>query len=284
MILTLDSIRDIRLYQRRSGYRFSLDALLLFDFAQKRIQKAQTIADLGAGSGVVGLLLAKRYPAARVVLLELQDGLYGLSLKNIALNGLEGRVRAVKTDLMEIGKKPAAGSDAGLGPGSFDMAVANPPFRKVKSGRLSLDEERAVARHELTLPLAALAKAASYLVKNRGRFFMIHHPGRLPEIFTALQAAGFEPKRLRFVHGRPAPDAGDVPAKGSGGADSGDEREYGLSEIGPSGTGSSGATGAKMVLVEAVRAGSPGLSVERPFFVYGPDGAFGAEVRRIYGL
>lgn len=269
MTLTLDSIRDIRLYQRRRGYRFSLDALLLFDFA--RLQKAGRIVDLGAGSGIVGLLLAKRYPAANVALVELQDGLYDLALKNIALNGVEDRVRAVKADLREIGK-----SKKGLGPGggSFDMAVSNPPFRKVTTGRLSLDDERAAARHELTLSLPALVKAASCLVRNRGRFFMVYHPERLPEMFEALVNGGFNPKRLRFVHGRPATDAGhesDQSGPASGG-------RSGPGSYGP------GPHGAKMVLVESVRGGSPGLSVEHPLFVYAADGSWSPEVRRIYGL
>ncbi|MDA8387679.1 MAG: tRNA1(Val) (adenine(37)-N6)-methyltransferase [Nitrospiraceae bacterium] len=269
MTLTLDSIRDIRLYQRRRGYRFSLDALLLFDFA--RLQKAGNIADLGAGSGVVGLLLAKKYPAAKVTLVELQEGLYGLALKNIALNGLADRVRAVKADLRAIGGHLTDWQSGGhegpspdfgqLGRGSLDMIVSNPPFRKVMAGRISLDEERAAARHELTLPLAALVKAAAYLVKNRGRFFMIYHPERLPEMFGALADGGFEPKRLRFVHGRPGPPAGGLAG-------------------GPTG----GPAGAKIVLVESVKGGSPGLSVERPLFVYAPDGSYSPEVRGIYGL
>ena len=257
MTLTLDSIRDIRLYQRKRGYRFSLDALLLFDFA--RLQKTGRIADLGAGSGVIGLLLAKKYPLSEVKLIELQEGLHDLALKNIALNGLAERVTAVKVDIREIFHSwPGS-----LEKGSFDMAVSNPPFRKAQTGRISADGERALARHELSLPITGLAKAAGYLVKNRGRFFMIYLPERLAEMFDALREGGFEPKRLRFVHGRH-----DFYQKPS------DARQR-VSNKEPS------AFGAKMVLVESVRGASPGLAVESPLFVYAPDGGYSLEVRRI---
>ncbi len=256
MTLTLDSIRDIKLYQRQRGYRFSLDALLLHDFA--RLQKVGRIADLGAGSGVIGLLLAKKYPQSSVLLIELQEGLYGLALKNIALNGLESRVTAVKADIRAIGDG-CGGDAADLCGGSFDMAVSNPPFRKATTGRISLDEERALARHELKLPFPALVRAAGRLLKNRGRFFMIYHPERLREMFEALRAGGLEPKRLRFVHGRYDPDGQDP-------------------------HGGSGAFKAKMVLVESVKGGRAGLAVESPLFVYSPDGSYTPQVRRIYGV
>ncbi|MDA8326375.1 MAG: tRNA1(Val) (adenine(37)-N6)-methyltransferase [Nitrospiraceae bacterium] len=257
MTLTLDSIRDIRLYQRQRGYRFSLDALLLFDFA--RLQKAGRIADLGAGSGVIGLLLAKKYPQAEVTLVELQEGLYNLALKNIALNGLSDRVTAVREDIRAIGGKEAGHGAPAFASQGFDMVVSNPPFRKAMTGRISQDEERALARHELKFQFPAMVRAASYLLKNRGRFFMIYHPERLLEMFMALREGGLEPKRMRFVHGKYGP----------GGQDS---------------HGGRGAFGAKMVLVESVKGASRGLAVEGPLFVYAPDGSYTPEVRRIYGL
>ncbi len=258
MTFTLDSIRDIRLYQRERGYRFSLDALLLFDFVRKnsKIQKIQIdknqknknvfpkIVDLGAGSGVIGLLLAKekKYEKAAVWLVELQEGLFSLACRNIALNGLEDRVTAVKADISSIREAESKGFEKG----GFDIVVSNPPFRKVLSGRVCPDEEKAAARHELRMSLPALVKAAGYLARTRGRFFMVYHPERLLELADALREGGFEPKRLRFVHGR-----------------------RGLS--------------AKIALVESVKDGSPGLSVEEPLFVH-DDGGYTPEISRIYEL
>lgn len=234
--LTLDSIRDIRLYQRREGYRFSLDAVLLASFVS--LKRAGSIADLGAGTGVVGLLLARRYPRARVIPVELQESLFALLEKNIELNGLQGRMEAVRRDIRKL-----RGGELG----GIDVAVSNPPFRRPLAGRLSVGEERAVARHELTLTLRGLLRAASRVLKDRGRFFLVHHPERLAELLGELRKAGLEPKRLRFVHGRIDLEA-------------------------------------RMLLCEAAKNGRPGLKVERPLYVYEDDGrTYTREVRQMCG-
>lgn len=232
--LTLDTIKGIRLYQSRNGYRFSMDAVLLASFVD--LKRVGTIIDLGAGSGIVGLLLAKRYTGARVTLLELQESLFKLAERNISLNGLEERVDAVRCDIRDLPE----------GLAGFDLALSNPPFRKPLSGRLNVEREKAVARHEMEISLRELLRAASGCLKSKGRFCMIYHPLRLHELTDELARAGLEPKRLRFVHGKVSLEA-------------------------------------KMLLLEAVKHGRPGLKVEPPLFVYREDGGYTREMEDIYG-
>lgn len=233
---TLDGIRDIKIYQNRGGYRFSVDAVLLYTFADMRY--ARNIADLGTGSGIIGLLLARKYPKARVTLVELQQSLYSLAVKNIAINHLEDRVTAVLSDIRHLKDN--------FEPIIHDLVVSNPPFRKPTTGKLSVGRERSIARHELELKFSELAEAASYLLKAKGRFFMIYHPERLLEAVDALRLFRLEPKRIRFVHN----DAG---------AES------------------------KIVLLEAVKEARPGLKIENPLFIYNTDGSYTAEVSAMYG-
>lgn len=192
MEVTLDSIRDIKLYQAKSGYRFSVDALLLYSFVN--VQRVKKIADLGAGSGIVGLLLAKKYPCAAVSLFELQEGLATLARRNIVLNSLEGRVNVIMRDIREIRRCQCPSENR------FDIVVSNPPFRKPRTGLISSGEERAIARHEIKLKLPELAHAARNLLRSRGRLFLIYHPERLAELAAALREEKIEIKRLRFVH------------------------------------------------------------------------------------
>jgi tRNA1Val (adenine37-N6)-methyltransferase len=233
---TLDGIRDIKVYQNREGYRFSVDAVLLSAFADMRY--ARNIADLGAGSGIIGLLLARKYPKARVMLVELQESLYRLAVKNIALHGLEDRVSAVLSDITHL-------RDANEYM-SHDLVVSNPPFRKPATGRLSAGQERAIARHELALRFADLACTAAFLLKSKGRFFMIYHPARLLEVTDMLRQNRLEPKRIRFVHNDSAAES-------------------------------------KIVLIEAVRDGKAGVKIERPLYIYNADGSYTAEVSGMYG-
>jgi tRNA1Val (adenine37-N6)-methyltransferase len=236
MDVTLDSIRDIRLYQPKNGYRFSVDSLLLFDFVNLR--KAKSIADLGAGSGIIGILLAGKYPEASVDLFELQDNLAGIAEKNVILNRCEDRVRVIKCDLRELQAASSAHP-------RYDLVVSNPPFRRLKSGRLNIEEEKAIARHEITLRLHECINAASALLRNRGRLCMIYHPCRLSELLNVMRGKGIEAKRMRFVHSTTSSEA-------------------------------------KMVLLEAVQGGRVGLKVEEPLYVYGEDGRYTEEMERIY--
>jgi tRNA1Val (adenine37-N6)-methyltransferase len=239
MDITLDSIRDIRLYQSKKGYRFSVDALLLFDFVNLR--KIERIGDFGAGSGIVGILLAKKYPDAAVTLFEIQDSLAVLAEKNIALNNLEERVKVIKTDISRIKLFHASF----IASHSFDLLVSNPPFRRLKSGRISEGEEKAIARHEIKLGIHDLIDAASYLLKARGRLCIVYHPSRLLELLDILKRKNLEPKRLRFVHSHISSEA-------------------------------------KMFLLEATKGGRAGLKVDKPFYIYKGDGSYTDEVREIY--
>lgn len=233
---TLDGLRDVQVRQYKDGYRFSVDALLLYGFVQ--MKDARTIVDLGAGSGIIGLLLAQKYRKAAVTLVELQEALYRLAERNIALNDLDDRVSVIHADIKEVRKS--------LCPSSIDLVVSNPPFRKPGTGRLSEGDEKAIARHELAVKLEDVIDAASFLLKGKGRFSMIYLPERLPEIFALLRNRGLEPKRVRFVHN-------NVTAV------------------------------SKMVLVESVREGSPGMRIEHPLFIYGPDGKYSPELIEMYG-
>jgi tRNA1Val (adenine37-N6)-methyltransferase len=239
-MLTLDSIRDIQVYQNKNGYRFSVDALLLFSFIN--LPRVKKIADLGSGSGIIGILLAKKYPNAEVTLIELQKSLARLAEKNASLNKLEKRIRVVKADIKTIPKK---NFQRKIFSGNYDLVISNPPFRKVKTGRLSIGDEKAIARHEIKLSLKNMVKAGSTLLKHHGRLCIIHLPERLTEIIDAMKENNLETKRLRFIHSTISSEA-------------------------------------KMVLIEAVKGGRAGLKTERPFFIYNEDGSYTDEIREIY--
>lgn len=237
MDATLDSIRNIKLYQSKTGYRFSVDSLLLYNFVN--LKKVNTIADLGAGSGIVGILLAKKYPDAYITLFEIQESLLLLSEKNVILNHFEDRVKVVQCDLRKI-------TNLSFMTSFYDLVVSNPPFRKSQSGRINIEEEKAIARHEIKLRLHELLDASSSLLRSKGRLCIIYHPCRLSELIDALRKKGIEPKRLRFVHSNMSSES-------------------------------------KMVLLEAVKGGRTGLKVERPLYIYNEVGKYTEEMMEIYG-
>lgn len=178
------------LRQPARGYRYSVDSLLLADFAGKT--RAKIALDLGTGSGVVALLLLERGACARVVGIERQAELAACARDNAEQRGLGDRMRVVEADL-----RRAVRADP---PGGFHLVVANPPFRATGDGRASPVPGRAAARHEGDTTLADFVAAARHALGRRGRFCVVLPASRLPEHTELLRRAGLEPKRVRFVH------------------------------------------------------------------------------------
>jgi len=179
----------LRLAQPARGYRYSLDPFLLADFCVPR--RGERILDLGAGVGVIGLLLASRNPTVRVTGVELHPERARFAAVNARANALEHRCVFIRGDLRQAPRF--------LPPEHFHRVVANPPFRRAGSGAASPDEERAGARHELTFTLADLAATAAALLRFGGSVCAIHLAERLPEIFCSFAASGLTPKQLRLV-------------------------------------------------------------------------------------
>lgn len=189
---TTDRVFDgrVAVVQRRDGFRFSLDSLLLARFVEPRGR--ERIVDLGAGNGVVALSVAVLNRGVEVTGVELQEAMVGRARRGSALNGLGERVRMVAGDVRRVEKDFAAGC--------FDAAVCNPPYRPRRSGRVNPDRERLLARHEVEGGLADFVRAGAYLLRHRGRMCLVYPSGRAVELLSVMREQGLEPRRVRFVH------------------------------------------------------------------------------------
>ncbi|MCI6398240.1 tRNA1(Val) (adenine(37)-N6)-methyltransferase [Lawsonibacter sp.] len=192
---------------RQGGFPLGQDTLLLGRFATLR--RGGRVCDLGCGAGALPLLLLARESSLDLSGVELDGEAAALARRNLAENGLSGVIRT--GDLRRVREQFPAGR--------FDLVVSNPPYFPAGSG-----ESGGSARMELCCTLTQVCAAAAFLLKNGGRFALVHRPERLAGLMEALGQSGLEPKRLQMVqHDRDKPPAA--------------------------------------VLVEAVRQGRPGLSV-----------------------
>ena len=192
---TVDEILggSLRIVQKKTGYRFSLDALLLAHFAGLR--EGDDLIDLGTGSGIVALILAGRYPCGRVLGIEIQEQLVRMAKRSAAMNGLDRCVEILQGDV----RRP----ESLCAPRSFDAAVFNPPYRRFRSGRMNLDPEKTVARHETMGTAADFLAAAGHALREGGRVYTIYPATRIVEMLYRMRICRIEPKRLRIVHSRP---------------------------------------------------------------------------------
>jgi tRNA1Val (adenine37-N6)-methyltransferase len=196
---TIDELRkfDLKIIQPLHGYRFSLDPLLLCDFAG--IRDGEEGIDLGTGCGVIPLILVRSAEDARMTGLESNKAMAELAVRNAALNGLSDRVEIRHGDVID--------SKMIFSPSSFDLVTVNPPYRKQGSGRISPKTGRDTARHESTALLPDFLAAAKYLVRLSGRICFVYHPSRLQEFLSVAAGLKLSPLRLMMVHGNPSAEA-----------------------------------------------------------------------------
>jgi tRNA1Val (adenine37-N6)-methyltransferase len=182
----------LTLIQPMRGYRFSVEAILLGNFA--RANSRDRVLELGAGCGVISIMIAAIQRPREVVAIEIQPQLAEMIARNAALNGLTS-VRALCADL-RARKIPEVDLN------SFDLVVANPPYRASSTGRENPDHGRRMARGESSASLDDFVAAASRYVRNRGRIAFVLTARRTAELISTMRSRKLEPKRLRFVHPR----------------------------------------------------------------------------------
>jgi len=182
----------LQIIQKKKGYRFSVDTILLSQFV--RIRKNERVIDLGTGCGILPLLLSQSAKAHSFVGVEIQKGLAECAEKNVVLNHLKNRVSILKQDFRELKRI--------FPPGSFDVALSNPPYREYQTGRINPSMDKAIARHEIKGKLEDLISIASYLLPPKGRCYLIFPALRTVDLFVALRNGKLEPKRIQFVYPR----------------------------------------------------------------------------------
>ena len=176
--------------QSRHGYRFSIDAVLLAHLAV--VRPGERVVDLGAGCGIVSLLLAYKYPDIRLYGIELQQELVIAAKDNVSANHMQDQITILQVDMKTL--------TTGFVGGPVDLVISNPPYRKSGSGRINPDSQKALARHEINITLEGVIMTALRLLKRAGRFVVIYPAERMADILTRMSSAGIEPKWLCMIH------------------------------------------------------------------------------------
>lgn len=179
-------------------------------------------------------MIAALWLPREVVAVEIQPDLAAIAERNAALNQLDS-IRVISADLR-------ARRIERLAPASFDVIVANPPYRALGSGRESPNPGRRVAREESAATLADFVAAAKRFAANGAKAVFVFDASRSAELLRCLAAHSLEPKRIRFVHPRT-----DAPAT--------------------------------TILVEARKSGGIEVAIEPPLMLYDRPGVYSDEAR-----
>lgn len=179
-----------RILQKKGGFCFGMDAVLLSGFAW--VAEGERALDLGTGTGIIPILLEAKTAGYHFTGLEIQEEMADMADRSVRMNHLEERVSIIKGDIREASRL--------FGKASFDVVTSNPPYMSDSHGLKNPGEAKAIARHEVLCTLKDVVREAALVLKPGGRFYMVHRPHRLAEIISVLREHKLEPKRMKLVH------------------------------------------------------------------------------------
>lgn len=234
---TLDDLqlKGIHIIQKKEGFRFGVDAVLLANFA--KVKRNGTVIDLCSGTGIIPFIIKGKSQCGLVRGVEIQSEFAEMANRSSEYNRFQEEVKFIGGDLKD--KKLLKEL------GRVDVVTVNPPYKLNNAGILNEKDRSTIARHEVCCKLEDVISAARDLLKDNGRFFMVHRPERLVDILSLMRKYKIEPKRLRFVHPKP----GKAP---------------------------------NIVLVEGQRDGGAFLKIEDPLYVHLEDNSYSKEIQEMY--
>ena len=229
--------KNLKIIQRTDFFNFSLDSLLVANFLSVG-RGVNKIVDLGTGNGAIPLFLSER-TKAKITGIEIQKISAELAKRNIELNNLSEQIEIINDDMKNWRKYFKIGSQ--------DAVISNPPFFKFDGNEELLNDldQLTLARHEISITLEEIIETASFLLKDKGYFAMVHRPDRFLEILDTMRKYGIVPKKVRFCHSKIDKQA-------------------------------------KILLVEGIKFGAEGLTVLPPLISHDSDGKYSQEVLELF--
>lgn len=222
--------------QNPKRFCFGMDAVLLSGFAKAK--RGERVLDLGTGTGIIPILMEAKTQGEHFTALEIQEESADMARRSVLYNHLEEKIDIVTGDIKDASKI--------FGASSFDIITTNPPYMIGEHGLSCASEAKAIARHEVLCTLDDILRESAKILRPGGRFYMVHRPFRLAEIFSKMVAYHMEPKRMQLVY----PYVDKEP---------------------------------NMVLIEGLRGGKSRLTVEKPLIVYQETGVYTDEIYDVYG-
>jgi tRNA1Val (adenine37-N6)-methyltransferase len=213
--------QGLKIIQASDSYRFSVDSILLLNFI--RVKNYEKIIDLGTGSGIIPLLLFGKRKGLSIYGVEIQKDLADMARRSVGLNNLQDHITIIQEDFRNL-KNIFKNQE-------FEIVVSNPPYISLGQGKINPSSSRAIARHEIKGDLEDIVSISSYLLKNKGRIYLIYRSAKLIKLILTLKKYSIEPKVIKFIHPRQGENA-------------------------------------NLVLLEGIKRGKEELKIENPIFQY----------------
>ena len=183
--------KGLKIIQNENYFCFGIDSILLSDFA-KDLKKDSNVLDIGTGTGIISILLAKKTECKKIYALEIQKEISEMAGRSVKLNNLENTIEIINDNIKNIEKY--------LDKNSINAIVTNPPYKKRETGIENQDKRKLISRHEMKASLEDFIKISKDMLKDKGEIYIVHRPERLVDLLTTMRNYKIEPKKVRLVY------------------------------------------------------------------------------------
>lgn len=187
---TYTKSKTLSLYQPQNGYCYNSDTHFLYNFIGKNLEKYKNIQgellDIGSGSGILGLLVARDYTKLNLNQCEIQEDFQFLSQKNSEVNNIKNTLH--KGSILDYSFDT-----------QFDYIVSNPPFYHsdvIKSENESLK----IARYNDSMPLDKFISKTAKILRQGGKFFFCYDAKQLDKIIENVNKTNLNIEAIQFLH------------------------------------------------------------------------------------
>ena len=162
------------------GLKITEDAILLSEFMKKyfsrkrkNLKGEKSFLEIGAGQGIISLLLSELDIISKIFAVEIQEEVFAALEKNIEINDLNGKIIPINKNIKNVN-------------GEYDFIFSNPPYKKTSSGKMPENEMERISKYEILLTLEELILEIRRLLKNYGEFFVVVPNSRLNDVFRCI--------------------------------------------------------------------------------------------------
>lgn len=162
------------------GLKITEDAILLSEFMKKyfsrkrkNLKGEKSFLEIGAGQGIISLLLSELDIISKIFAVEIQEKIFVALKKNIEINDLNGKIIPINKNIKNVN-------------GEYDFIFSNPPYKKTGSGKMPENEMERISKYEILLTLEELILEIRRLLKNYGEFFVVVPNSRLNDVFRCI--------------------------------------------------------------------------------------------------
>lgn len=170
--------------------KVGVDGVLLGAWAD--VSGAKRILDIGAGTGLIALMMAQRNPDAQIDALEIEPEAFREAVFNAEQSPWNARILIELCSFQEFAEKSVQ---------KYDMIVSNPPY--FTNGHKAPLENRAIARHSDSLPLSVLISGAIGLLNETGKIALVLPVDSLPELTQLADSNNLHISRICHVKPNP---------------------------------------------------------------------------------